>query len=64
MKAKQALAAALRKAADKIDPPDKAKRGISLIPADIGKLDGFDRTGPLIPLPDVDWNRSGWGNYV
>ena len=41
MKPKAKLAAALRKVADKIDPP-----------------------GPVIPLPDVAWNKTGWGNYV
>ena len=62
MKAKAALAAALRKAADKMDPPtkEKSKPGLILKPVDIDQLDGFERPGPLLPLPDY----SGWGYYL
>ena len=67
MKAKAKLAAALRKAADKMDPKakDAAKPGIHLKPVDIGQLDGFERPAPLVPLPDFDRRRgAGWGNYL
>ena len=67
MKATARLASALRKAADKIDPPSKAKGkpGIVLKPADLSLLDGFNEPKPLVPLPDFDRHRgSGWGNYV
>ena len=67
MKQKERIAAALRKVADRIDPPtkEKGKPGIVLKPVDVEALDGFGRPAPLVPLPDFDRHRgAGWGNYL
>jgi hypothetical protein len=67
------FASALREIAEVLDPkptpeppklPD-AQRDLFLKPVTVTKLGGFERSAPLVPLPDFDRHRgAGWGNYL
>ena len=62
---KSKLATALRKVADKIDPPKaKPKEDYSLVPLKPVAIEDLGAPKSAIPMPDVAWNKSGWGNYV
>jgi len=59
------FASMLRGVADMIDPKPtptpNAQRDLFLKPP---KVEAPDDPVLLVPLPDVEWNRSGWGNYL
>ncbi len=49
MKPKAALATALRKVADKLDPREEERIGVPLAPVNIESLDGFESPKNLAP---------------
>ena len=65
MSPKQKIAIALRKFADKIDPPVVSKESsVILQPVSIQALDGFGQTESVAPEGDWTWTQGSNTRYL
>ena len=65
MSPKQKLANTLRKLADRVDPPTKARESsVELRPAAIEQLLGFEQVEPVDPGGDWTWTQGSRTGYL